>query len=109
MKDILRKLKYFRLKPEEKDLIDILNKTTKYDIPNIIVYKYFVSNQYDMTDHFEVLFQYDINQHKVFIQYGYTWSDLQLKRHLNFDDFIKLRKKVIQEYLFTKDDIIIFI
>jgi hypothetical protein len=96
MKDILRKIKYSRLKPEERFLIDILHNVTIFEneeYPNNLYYKY--NN--------EIVFNYNLKNGNFYANNTKIWSILNSKFHLNYQQVSLLIKGMVEEHLKLKE------
>ena len=94
--DKIHKIKYSRLKPEEKFLEDKfynLKEELSDDKPNYISY---VLNN-------EMLFKYDIRENDFWCHYYKIWCVLEFKYSLNYQEITELIKGEVWKHLNLKD------
>jgi hypothetical protein len=93
MKEILRKIKYSRLKPEERFLIDIFSNLTEYKInsfPNSLFYKY--NN--------ETIMEYYLTDCELWVYYPRIYPKIwQFKNNMKNYQIRDLIGKLAKEYL----------
>ena len=93
---IIKEIKYSRLKPEERFLINMLLNLKEYvsdRYPDFIFYK---------KDN-EILFHYNLKSHVFFCDYNKIWSIFETKYHLNDNKIKELIKGIVEEYLKFKN------
>jgi len=95
MLDLIRKLKFARLKPEERYLIGYLQKTKEYNNGDSILYQH---NK-------ELIFKYEIERKRlIIILNSQIFHILQFRFRLNYDNIIILFKEVFEKYYNIKPE-----
>ena len=90
MKNLIKQLKYIRLKPEEKFLIDIISDLNKFNIykqNNIMFYE---KDNIILFAHFDKSNYFYVNHYKIWAYYK--------KNNFNFNEICKIIEPIIEKY-----------
>lgn len=96
MIDKIRLIKYLRLKPEQKYLLDILNNL-KLSIDNKYPHSIFFNNNDIM------LFQWDYKNGYFWCNYNDIWHKLEVKYNLGYFEVKYLIKNIINDFLLNNN------
>jgi hypothetical protein len=91
----IKKIKYLRMKPEERFVFDIVTNVVEYyhlKYPN----KYYKHNNI-------LLFNYNLINGEFWCHYNKFWSVLESKFNLNYQQIQSLVKYMVEEHLIQKD------
>ena len=92
----IKELKYRRLKPEEKFLVDILLNLTEYKSNKYNNYIFYMNDD-------EVLFRYNLINGNFAVHYGKVWSILQSKFNIKYVEIYILIKCMVEKHLKLND------
>jgi hypothetical protein len=90
--DIIKKIKYGRLKPEEKWFIDILWNLKEYTSDKYTDRIYYKKDK-------ELLFEYNQKNGYFHCSYEKIWSVFESKFNLNYNEISSLIKGMVEEHL----------
>lgn len=94
IKDKIKEIKYLRMKPEERFVLDIINDLEecyhpKYD--NLIFFR----------KNLNLIFRYDIENGDLWCNYEHIWRILEKRFELKYEDIQFLIKYMLEKHLFN--------
>ena len=96
LKNKIKQIKYLRLKPEERFILDCLTDLVEYIHYHHLEYIFYKK-------HDDILFQWNQKDGYFYCSYTNFWSILQSKYNLKYDEIKILVKYMVEEYLIKKD------
>jgi hypothetical protein len=96
MIDKIRKIKYLRMKPEERYVYDIVTNLVEYYHPSYLHKKYYKHND-------ELLFDYNLENGYFGCHYRKFWSILENDFSMNYQQVQSFVKLMVEEHIIKKD------
>jgi hypothetical protein len=96
MLDKIKRIKYNRMKPEERYVYDIFTNLVEYHYKDDINDVYYKHNNV-------IMFNFKLNSGDFWCDHYNFWSFLQHEYHLNYEQISILVKGMVEEHLIKKD------